>query len=260
MSAIGVFDSGLGGLSITKSIRQHLSELPLIYIADSVHAPYGNKSQGFILQRARELTQHLVSRGCSLIVVACNTATVNTINQLRQEFDVDFVGVEPGIKPAFEASKTKVIAVLATQRTVDSHRFQQFTQSFEHRGKCLLQPCPGLMEQVEKLQLDTTETHSMLEFYITPLLGQGADTLVLGCTHYPFLQDSIQQLFGEKLQIINTSDAVARQVKRLHKSPEASTATANEQFFTSGDIEVASQRISYLWGQQVSCQPFKTSV
>jgi len=259
MSAIGVFDSGLGGLSIAKSIRQHLTHTPLIYIADSLHAPYGNKSQDFILQRARELTQHLASQGCKLIVVACNTATVNTINQLRNEFDLDFVGVEPGIKPALVESQNKVIAVLATQRTVDSQRFQQFTLSFQSQGKCLLQPCPGLMEQVEKLQLHSRETLAMLEQYIHPMLEQGADTLVLGCTHYPFLQTSIKRLFGDKLQVINTSDAVARQVKRLYCYSDTSLK-ATQQFYTSGDTEIARHAISYLWGTEVNCLPLKTSV
>ena len=260
---IGVFDSGLGGLSIAKSIVDLLPEVPLVYLADSAHRPYGEKSQHRILERSRCMTQALLSRGCNLIVVACNTATVNTINRLRQEFPVSFVGVEPGIKPGLLHSKNKNIGVLTTARTAKSQRFQTFCQQFSDQGNILVQPCPGLMEQVEQLDITSANTIEMLRHYLHPLLSQGIDTLVLGCTHYPFLQHTIQQLVGPKINLINTSDAVARQVSRLLGKENVETDSIDlaeknsplksrrTEFYTTGKTHLVSQPMANLWGEEI---------
>ena len=248
---IGIFDSGVGGLSIARQVRALLPNENLIYIADSAHAPYGDKSHEFILQRSRLLTMQLLERQCKLIVVACNTATVNTIRSLRDQFAVPFVGVEPGIKPAIQLSRSGMIGVLATQRTLDSESFDDLHDRFAGQAHFIVQPCPGLVEQVETMNLASEETLSLLASYIEPLLAAGVDTLVLGCTHYPFLIDAVRQVAGDEIRIVDTSRAVAEQVERLLRAENLVAATATEGtelFICSGTSQSLTTVINGLWG------------
>ena len=251
---IGIFDSGVGGLSIAKRVRALLPHENLVYIADSAHAPYGDKSQDFILQRSRLLTGQLLERQCKLIVVACNTATVNTIHRLREQFAMPFVGVEPGIKPAIQVSRSGVIGVLATQRTLDSESFDGLHERFADQARFIIQPCPGLVEKVETMDLTGAGTRQLLAQYIEPLLDAGVDTLVLGCTHYPFLLEAIQAVAGNEVRVVDTSRAVAEQVGRLLAAENLladESGSGAELFLCSGETEPMSPVINGLWGARV---------
>ena len=219
---IGVFDSGAGGLSVLRHIRALLPHEHLLYFADSGFAPYGDKPEQVLAERALAIADFLVGRGAKALVVACNTATVAAIKLLRAHYpDMPIVGVEPGLKPAAAASRNGKIGVLATDSTLAGEKFLQLREQVSQSGKAefLLQGCAGLADQVDLGELDTGATIAMLERYIVPLLDQGADTLVLGCTHYPFVQPAIEAIIARTTQrevvLVDTGDAVARQLARL---------------------------------------------
>ncbi|MBF0468034.1 MAG: glutamate racemase, partial [Desulfamplus sp.] len=191
-SPVGVFDSGVGGLSVLREIRRELPAEDLIYVADSGYAPYGNRPASFIERRANAIAEFLLGANVKAIVVACNTVTVVAIKMLRSWCPVPIVAMEPAIKPAATATKSGVIGVLATTRTIASPSVSRLCAIYGNKIKVLLQPCPGLVEQVERAELSTMLTRSLLFSYISPLLEKGADTIVLGCTHYPFLGQTIQ--------------------------------------------------------------------
>ena len=216
-SPIGVFDSGIGGLSVLKEIHQLLPHENLIYVGDSVHAPYGDKSAEYVRKRSQKITDFLLDQGAKSIVIACNTATAEAAELLRLNSDVPVIGLEPAIKPASQLSKNGVIGVLATQRTINSERLLGLTERYAHDKKVLAQACPGLVEQVEAYELNTDKTVSLLEQYIKPLLEQGVDALILGCTHYPFLLKAIRHLVGNNIEILETGKPVALQLKRVLK-------------------------------------------
>lgn len=222
---IGIFDSGVGGLSVAYSIRRLLPSEKLLYYADSKHAPYGEKTQAFILERSRYITEFLLARGAKAIVVACNTATVSTIQQLRDEFDVPIIGVEPGVKPATLLTKTGKVAVLATQYTADSDYLKELVARHANGCEFFLQGCPGFVEQIENELIETPETESLVRKYVEPLLAQGVDTFVMGCTHYAFLVPIIRRVAGEAVQIVETQDAVAEQVG--HRLGESGLLSCN---------------------------------
>lgn len=240
---IAIFDSGVGGLSILKSIQARLPHENLIYFADLKYLPYGDKSQDVIQQRVIQISQYLVSQGAKAIVVACNTATVSAISLLRQQFCLPIIGIEPGVKPAGLHTKSGKIGVLATTRTIQSQAFHELLGRLMTDFHVELQACPGLVDQVEKYDLDGPETKQLLSRYIEPLIAKGVDTLVLGCTHYPFLSPCIRSLVGEHIQIIETGAAVAKQVAvRLEQAQllNPSQELGQLQFFSSdsqGDNE-----------------------
>lgn len=211
---IGVFDSGVGGLSVLRALHARLPEVPLHYLADSAFAPYGDRSAEEVIQRSRRVTAHLLAQGAQMIVVACNTATTAAIQALRAEWpQVPFVGVEPGVKPAAALSRHRRIAVLATQRTITSERLRHLVE--QHASDCsvLLQACPGLVDAIE--QADDRRVQELLARYCQPLDQAKVDTVVLGCTHYPFVADRIQALLGPSVQLIDTAEAVAQRVQHL---------------------------------------------
>lgn len=219
---IGVFDSGVGGLSVLRHIRAQLPGENLIYFADSGYAPYGAKSEHVVAERSLAVAQFLIDHGAKALVVACNTATVAAIKLLRAHFpDLPIVGVEPGLKPAAAASRNGKVAVLATEVTLAGEKFLALREQISSTSgaQFLLRGCPGLVEQIELGELDSATTRSMLEGYIVPLLDLGADTLVLGCTHYPFASEHLRALVGPGVQFIDNGQAVARQTRRL--LPEA---------------------------------------
>lgn len=220
-SPVGIFDSGVGGLSVLRHIRAQLPHEHLIYFADSGFAPYGDKPEQVVAERALSVAGFLVALGIKALVVACNTATVAAIKSIRERYpDLPVVGVEPGLKPAAAATRSGKVGVLATERTLGGDKFLQLRDQVAGSAKVtfLLQPCVGLADQIEFGERDAGDTRAMLERYILPLLEQGADTLVLGCTHYPLALASIEQVIaasGRQVALVDTGDAVARQLARL---------------------------------------------
>ena len=224
-AAIGVFDSGVGGLSVLRHIRAQLPHEDLIYFADSGHAPYGDKTEQQVIARSLAVADYLVQQGIKALVVACNTATIAAIKALRAQYpELAIVGVEPGLKPAAAISRNGKIGVLATERTLRGEKLLALREQVSNATGAifLLQPCVGLVERIEQCAMGSEPgdaTSAMLERYIAPLLAQGVDTLVLGCTHYPFVQDAIERTVRAHVQaevtLIDTGDAVARQLTRL---------------------------------------------
>jgi glutamate racemase len=247
---IGIFDSGVGGLSVLRHIREELPHENLLYVADSAHAPYGGKSPQEIQARSLALTEFLVGQDAKAIVVACNTATAAAIGLLRERFALPVIGMEPAVKPAVMATRSGVVGVLATTGTLKSAQFAALLESYGKNVRVVTQGCPGLVECVERGELDAPETRELLRHYIEPLLAEGADTLVLGCTHYPFLKPLIEELTAGRVALIDTGTAVARQVRR--RIEEAGLAAAGDtpgkvKLWTSGNVAQGQQVMGALW-------------
>lgn len=246
---IGIFDSGVGGLSVLREIRALLPAEDLVYIADSAHVPYGNKSPSYIEARARVLSEFLIGEGVKAIVVACNTATAAAVASLRADFAVPIVGMEPAVKPAVSASRNGVVGVLATVGTLASAKFAALLERYQGDAKIIVQPCPGLVEQVELGDLTGAHTRMLVHRFVTPLIDRGADTLVLGCTHYPFLRDLIQAEAGADITLVDTGQAVARQLVRKLTAMDGlcEARVGGEQFWTSGEAAALAKALSVLW-------------
>lgn len=248
--AIGVFDSGIGGLSVALAIRQYLPAESLIYVADTGHAPYGEKSDEYIYQRMHYITQHLVNVGAKAIVVACNTATTAAIARLRADYPLPIIGVEPGIKPAVLASRSRVVGVLATPRTLLTPAFATLAERFATQATVLLQPCPELVPLIETLAFNGDKMKLQLRRYIQPLLDQGVDTLVLGCTHYNFVAELIGEIVGPKVTLIRTEIAVAKQLEQRLMQTQLlvdANSAAKDIFYTSGDAALFNRQLQQLW-------------
>ncbi|HEY8034131.1 MAG TPA: glutamate racemase [Methylobacter sp.] len=251
---IGVFDSGVGGLSVLHEIRRALPGENLLYVADSAHAPYGDKSQQFIEDRSIAISEFLVSRNVKAIVVACNTATGAAVTTLRSRFFMPIIAMEPAVKPAAESSQSGVIGVLATSRTLASDNFVKLFARYGEDVEILGQACPGLVEQVEAGDLSGNKTRLLLEKYVLPLLERGADTIVLGCTHYPFLAPLIQEIAGSGVAVIDSAAAVARQLRRRLEVVDLladAERVGTECFWTSGVLDKAKPLVSQLWKPDV---------
>ena len=219
---IGVFDSGLGGLSVLSSIARSLPGADLIYFADTAHVPYGNKSDAFIRDRVLSIGHQLVEQRCTMIVVACNTATAAAVSALRESLPgVPVVGVEPGIKPAAKASKSGRIAVLTTTSTARSERLASLIRQHARSVQVDVLPCPGWATRVETLQLDDAGFAEDVRQHLAPTLAAGADRIVLGCTHYAFLTPVLEPIVAGRALLVDVADAVARQCQRLSSAPGA---------------------------------------
>jgi len=259
---IGVFDSGVGGLSVLREIRRELPNENLLYVADSAHAPYGDKSDDEIEVRAIAIVEFLVNRQAKAIVVACNTATGAAIATLRARFSVPIVAMEPAVKPAATHTKSGVVGVLATSRTLSSGNFARLSARFGTDVNFLMQACPGLVEQVESGNLSGSDTRQLVERYVLPLLERNADTLVLGCTHYPFLTPLIQEIAGASVTIINPAPAVARELRRRLESIAMLSQGARpgvEHFWSSAKSETARMVIAQLWAAGITVHPLPES-
>lgn len=255
---IGVFDSGVGGLSVLREIRAALPHEDLLYVADSGHAPYGDRPGEYILQRTETIVEFFISRGVKAVVVACNTATAVAVQALRARHSLPIVAMEPALKPAAEITKTGVIGILATSRTLASESFSRLAEKHGKGMQVLLQACPGFVEQVEKAELSGPATQALVARYVAPLLQQGADTLVLGCTHYPFLSPMIQSVAGSGVTVLDPSAAVARELRRRLMMSELLTnevTAGNERFWTSGAPQQVQPVITHLWGKTVEVLP-----
>ncbi|WP_197517657.1 glutamate racemase [Colwellia sp. PAMC 20917] len=257
--AIGIFDSGIGGLSIAKCIHQHLPNENLIYVADSQFAPYGDKSSAEIIERVNKIADWLISQQVKAIVVACNTATVSAIDQLRLRVSIPIIGVEPAIKPAALHSKTKKIALLVTGATAINTRFLSLVNKHKNGAEIYIQPCPGLVELIEQGLHESEQCLEILNTFLQPLLQINIDTLVLGCTHYPFVRSLIQRIVGDKITIMETAQPVTEQLTRQLASQGllASTQSISQQHFFSSKLSQQQARLmSVLFGQNVTLQQF----
>jgi glutamate racemase len=240
VSPVGVFDSGLGGLSVLRAVRAQLPGESLIYAADSAYAPYGERDDDFIADRTLAIGEWLVAQGAKVLVVACNTATAQSIALVRERLPIPLVGVEPGVKPAALQSTTRVAGVLATQVTLRSARFQDLLERYAGDCRFLCQPGHGLVQAIERCDVGSPELRALLESYLQPMLDAGADTLVLGCTHYPFLDATIREIVGDRLTLIDTSIAIARQLERVLnqnglRAPGGADAAPLPRFCSTGD-------------------------
>ena len=246
---VGVFDSGVGGVSVLLEIQRALPAEDLIYVADSAYAPYGDKPVAEIQQRAFHIVETLLAHPVKAIVVACNTATGVAVEPLRARWSLPFVAIEPAVKPAAAATRTGTVGVLATRQTIASPRFARLADTWANGARILAQPCPGLVDQIERGELTTAKTRDLVASFVLPLVEQGADTLVLGCTHYPFVEPVIASIAGPGVAIINPAAAVARELRR-RLTEEALLAPADRagttSFRTSGSPRTLAAMLSTL--------------
>ncbi len=235
---IGIFDSGIGGLTVTAAIRQALHAERLLYFGDNAHMPYGARSLDEVREFSVAITSALLAEGCKLIVVACNTASAAALAELRERWpEVPFVGMEPAVKPAVEHTHTGVVGVIATVATFQSALYASIVERFAQGVEVLHQPCPGLVKQVEAGEFDSPRTEQMLRGWLEPMLSRRIDALVLGCTHYPIVRPLIERIVGPDVRVIDPAPAVARQVERLlHERGIASRCgEGGLEVHTSGD-------------------------
>ena len=254
MRPIGIFDSGVGGLSVLRSLRQLLPAEPLLYLADQAHVPYGPRRLEQVRYFSEQITRYLLGEGAKLIVVACNAASAAALQYLRKIFpQVPFVGMEPAVKPAAEQTHSGVVGVLATPATFQGALYASVVERFANGVNLLQSTCPGLVEQIEVGDLDGPVTRAILEQALGPMLASGIDTVVLGCTHYPFVIPLIEQIVGPGVRVIDPAPAVARQAARLlderglrHPENHASPVI---RFVTTGDVPAMEHALVQLIGE-----------
>lgn len=239
---IGIFDSGIGGTSIWAAIHQLLPNEKTIYLADSKNAPYGQKSKAEIIALSIKNVEFLLKMDCKLIVVACNTATTNAIQELRAKYAVPIIGIEPAIKPAATNSKTQTIGILATQGTLNSELFHKTTEKY-HNTKIIEQVGHGLVQLIENGNINSLEMTQLLHSYLTPMIQANIDYLVLGCSHYPYLIPKIKEILPAHIQIIDSGEAVAKQTRNVlqEKVGFASNEKSETLFYTNSNPKVLSE-------------------
>jgi len=242
---------------VLREIRRELPHEHLLYVADSGYAPYGDRPRPFIVDRSIAIADFLIAQRAKAIVVACNTATAVAVEALRAKYTLPIVAIEPAVKPAASTTKSGVVGVLATTQTLTSAKFARLVDEYAGDATVLTQACPGLVDQVEAGDLAGPRTRALIEEYVTPLVNQGADMLVLGCTHYPFVAPLVQEIAGLAVQIIDPAVAVARELRRrlnaaalLSESCDPGTA----RFWTSGSLEQVASTIARLWGEVVEVE------
>lgn len=238
---IGIFDSGVGGTSIFKEIQALLPNENIIYLADSRNAPYGNKTQEEIKNLSIKNTEYLLSKGCKIIVVACNTATTNAITYLRESYEVPFIGIEPAIKPAALNTKTNAVGILATKGTLSSQLFHKTSDLYANGIKVVEQIGEGIVPLIESGKLNSDEMKDLLQLYLEPMLKANIDYLVLGCTHYPYLIPMLETMLPEGVKIIDSGLAVAKQTKAVLQSQDLlnlDEATPSVKLHSNSNVEV----------------------
>jgi glutamate racemase len=250
---IGVFDSGVGGLSVLRAMRQQMPSENILYFGDQGHVPYGPRPMEQIQDFSEGITRFLIQQGAKIIVVACNTASAAALKYLREKLpEMQFVGMEPAVKPAAETTRTGKVGVIATPATFQGALYASVVERFAADVELFQHACPGLVSQIEKGALDAPETRSILEDALLPMLEKNIDTVVLGCTHYPFVIPLIQKIAGENVRVIDPAPAVARQVRRLLEAGKAenlSEAQGNVRVFTSGDVGHVKSLLPKLLGE-----------
>ena len=234
---IGVFDSGVGGLSVLRELVRQLPHHDIVYFADEAHVPYGPRQMEEIRAFARAITAFLIEQGACVVVVACNAASAASLHQLREWFEIPIVGMEPAVKPATERTRSRHVGVIATQATFQGELFARLLERFAQETAVHTQVCPGLVERVEAGLTDDPETEALLRAYLQPVLDAGIDSLVLGCTHYPFLRPAIERVVGPAVEIIDPAPAVARQTAHVleRANRRCHDGTGRVTYFTSGD-------------------------
>lgn len=260
---IGIFDSGVGGLSIVNCIKEQLPNEKIIYIADSLYAPYGDKPDDIIIKRVNVIVNELVQQNCKALVIACNTATVIAVEQLRAKVSIPIIAVEPAIKPAVIQSKTKKIAILTTQATAKNQRFLTLVEKFKLDSSVYIQPCPGLVELIENNQLHSSKFKQLLQLYLTEILEKNVDTIVLGCTHYPFFADKIKSIVGKEITLMETALPVTEQLKRqliknklTNTIPKDHLTFAEHEFLSSEPSIQLNQLMSSLTQNTIQLKKF----
>jgi glutamate racemase len=252
---IGIFDSGVGGLSVLREIRSLMPNENIIYFGDQGHVPYGPRSMEQIQNFSEGITNFLLQHNAKIIVVACNTASAAALKYLREKFpDVQFVGMEPAVKPAAEKTQTKKVGVLATPATFQGALYASVVERFASDVEIFQNTCNGLVNQIEAGELDSEKTKKILEDALLPMLEKNIDTVVLGCTHYPFVIPLIEKIVGENVRVIDPAPAVARQVERLLEGRglrNSSKENAEAVFFTSGDVKLTENVVSKLISEKV---------
>ena len=252
---VGIFDSGVGGLSVLSEIRAALPAESIDYVADSANAPWGDKPAEFIRVRGLEIAGFLVGQGVKAIVIGSNTGTAGCAEALRATLTMPVIGIEPGIKPAAAATRSGVVGAIVTTTMGASDRMASLLDRFGRNVRVISVPVPGLVEHVEAADLGSAELRGLVEGYVTPLLDQGADTIVLGSTHYVFLRSLIAEIAGEGVTIVDTGEAVARQLARVlteHGMAAPREAKGRERFWTSGDPAESARVMSALLERKVS--------
>ena len=247
--AIGIFDSGIGGLSIWKEIISLLPNEHTIYLADSKNAPYGQKSKEKIIEFCIKNTELLLAKGCKVIVVACNTATTNAIDYLRKNYDIPFIGIEPAIKPAALQTQTNAIGILATKGTLSSALFNETSDKFASNITVIEQVGEGLVPLIEANKINTPEMELLLKKYLYPMLKQHIDYLVLGCSHYPFLIPQIRKIIGDNVSIIDSGEAVARQTKHIlsaHRLLNTTSTKAQHRLYCNAHLKTLQKVVAPL--------------
>ena len=252
-SPIGIFDSGVGGISVLRAIREQMPEESIIYFGDQVHVPYGSRSMEQIQNFSEAITRFLLEQGTKIIVVACNTASAAALKYLRDKFpDVQFVGMEPAVKPAAEHTQTGKVGVLATPATFQGALYTSVVERFANGVELFQDTCPGLVQQIEQGNLYGEKTRQILEEALQPMLKRNIDTVVLGCTHYPFVIPLIQEIVGENVRVIDPAPAVAKQTGRLLEArgmTNKSQSKGDVKLYTSGDHESLKSLLPMLLGE-----------
>lgn len=255
---IGVFDSGVGGLSVLRAVVNELPNEDVIYFGDQAHVPYGSKSLLEVRDLSVEITRFLINHSAKLIVVACNTASAAALHYLREAFpEIPFVGMEPAVKPAAEHTKTGKVGVLATPATFQGELYASVVERFASNVAIFQDTCFGLVRQIELGRLSTAKTEQILRSALDPMLAEGIDTVVLGCTHYPFVIPLIKQIVGPEVNVIDPAPAIARQVRRLLESKQLLSSNLGRgaiTFYTSGDHQRMGLLINKLLGENLSVQ------
>ena len=240
-SPIAIFDSGVGGLSVLKAIRQQLPTEHVLYFADQAHVPYGPRTLKEVQQFSDAITRYFLNQGAKLVVVACNTASAAALHYLRQQFPgIPFVGMEPAVKPAAEHTQSGVVGVLATPATFQGELYASVVERFASHVEIIQDTCPGLVEQIEVGNFSGEQPRAILTQALTPMLVRGIDTVVLGCTHYPFVIPMIKEIAGPDVQVIDPAPAVARQVSRLLTQmglANPDDANGETSYLTSGNLD-----------------------
>jgi glutamate racemase len=257
-SPIGIFDSGVGGISVLRAIRKQMPEESILYFGDQAHVPYGSRSLEQIQNFSEAITRFLLEQGAKIIVVACNTASAAALTSLRGKFpNIQFVGMEPAVKPAAEHTQTGKVGVLATPATFQGALYASVVERFASGVELFPETCPGLVQQIEQGNLEGEETRKILEDALGPLLEKNIDTVVLGCTHYPFVIPLIQQIVGDDVRVIDPAPAVARQTARLLEAngcKKNSGSKGDVKFYTSGDPERLKSLLPLLLGESGEIQ------
>lgn len=241
---IGIYDSGVGGLSVWRELYKLMPKQDYIYVSDSAHCPYGTKPIDYIIERAAAITRFCIGKGADIMVVACNTATAAAITYLRNTFPIPFVGMEPAIKPAALTSHSGVVGVLATANTFKGSLYHNTLERFASGVKVIEKVGEGLVELVEAGKTEGEEAERLLHGYIDPMTAQGADAIVLGCTHYPFLEKTISKIAGRGVKIVNPAPAVAMQTMRIVDALPQRRSNGALFFYSSGDFTVMKNIVS----------------